>query len=363
MDSPAALLPVCLLGVGAGLFLLWRGLSGYRTALAVGDTATSAIDSLAAGEVRISGAIEAAEVTLVSPLQSVPQCVWYRARVRAGGDDDRDVFAEERAIGFRVRDEGGSIRVFPAGARIGGSLRFDGRTGFMGDEPAGYRPRTGSAYGTAMPPEGWTPLDREAAIAALLTVKMPELPDPALGTDRIGAADGRRHYEEARLEVGDLVTVVGTALPFGHLPDPFGADRMDRASDPLVGLDDPLVAAEVAEARAAGTLLTAEEAWGNAAIPGFGIGKPVREPELHPEADRPALAPEEQAREAAARFDIHPDTLVLAVTQDSPLLIAEGAPEAIVAREQGRFLVGLLGAVLAVSSAIVAAVVIGGLPT
>ena len=63
MDSPAALLPLCLLGVAAGLFLLWRGMSGYRTALTVGDTSTSAIDSLAAGEVRISGEIEAAEVT------------------------------------------------------------------------------------------------------------------------------------------------------------------------------------------------------------------------------------------------------------------------------------------------------------
>jgi hypothetical protein len=138
---------------------------------------------------------------------------------------------------------------------------------------------------------------------------------------------------------------------------------MDRAADPLVGLDDPLVAAEVAEARAAGTLLTPEEAWGNAAIPGFGIGKPVREPELHPDADRPDLAPEELARQVAARFDIAPDTLVIAAAEGSPLLIAEGAPEAVVARAQGRFLVGLLGAVLAVSSAIVAAVVIGSLTT
>jgi hypothetical protein len=136
---------------------------------------------------------------------------------------------------------------------------------------------------------------------------------------------------------------------------------MDRATDPLVGLDDPLVAAEVAEARAAGTLLTPEEAWGNAAIPGFGIGRPVREPELDPEADRPAIEPESRAREAAARFDIAPDTLVIAAAEGSPLLIAEGAPEAVVAREQGRFLLGLLGAALAVGSAIVAAIVLGGM--
>ena len=47
----------------------------------------------------------------------------------------------------------------------------------------------------------------------------------------------------------------------------------------------------VAEARAAGILrATPEEAWGNAAIPGFGIGRPTRPPELDPGADRPALA-------------------------------------------------------------------------
>jgi hypothetical protein len=139
-------------------------------------------------------------------------------------------------------------------------------------------------------------------------------------------------------------------------------DRLDRTGDPLVGLDDPEVAAEVAEARATGALLTPEEAWGNAAIPGFGIGRPVREPELDPEADRPAIAPAASAAEARARFDIDPDTLVIAAAEGSPLLIAEGAPEAVVAREQGRFLVGLLGAALAVGSAIVGAVILGGLP-
>jgi hypothetical protein len=361
MDAASGLLPFCLLGIGAGLYLLWRGFGGYRTATTVGDTATSGIGSLAAGEVRISGVIEPAEVTLVSPLQAVP-CVWYRARVRAAGDNDRELFAEERAVGFRVRDTDGSIRVFPAGARIGAGLRFDEQTGFMGDEPAGLNLRTGSAYGPGAGPSGDPDVDREMAIAALLTVQVPERPDPALGTDRIGASDGRRDYEEARLEPGDVVTIVGTALPFGHLPDPFGADRMDRAADPLVGLDDPEVAAAIAEARAAGTLLTPEEAWGNAAIPGFGIGRPVSEPELDPEAHRPEIAPRAVAEEASARFDIAPDTLVIAAADGSPLLIAEGAPEAVVAREQGRFLVGLLGAVLAVGSAIVGAIVIGGLP-
>jgi hypothetical protein len=361
MDSFASLLPLCLIGVGAGLFLLWRGFGGYRTAVAVGDTSTSSIASLAAGEVRVSGTIQPGEVTLVSPLQSVP-CVWYHARVRTTGDNDREIFAEERAVGFRVRDAEGVIRVFPKGARIGTGLRFHARTSFMGDAPAGLNLRSGSAYGPGLGADGDPALAREAAIAALLTVRMPDdQVEPALDGGGPTFGGGGRDYEEARLEVGDTVTIVGTALPFGHLPDPFGADRMDRATDPLTGLDDPLVAAEVAEARAAGTLLTPEEAWGNAAIPGFGIGRPVRAPELDPEADRPEIAPEADGREAAARFDIAPDTLVLAAAEGSPLLIAEGAPEAVVAREQGRFMIGLLGAALAVGSAIVAAIVLGGL--
>jgi hypothetical protein len=361
MNDLAALLPLCLFGAGGGLFLLWRGFGGYRTAVAVGDTSTSSIASLAAGEVRVSGTIEAGEVTLVSPLQSRP-CVWYRARVRTTGDNDREVFAEERAVGFRVRDADGVIRVFPEGARIGAGLRFDARTSFMGDAPAGLSLRSGSAFGPGEGAGGDPTIAREAAIAALLTVRMPDdQPEPGIDGGGGSPGGGGRDYEEARLEVGDVVTVVGTALPFGHLPDPFGADRMDRATDPLAGLDDPLVAAEVAAARANGTLRTPEEAWGNAAIPGFGIGRPVREPELDPDADRPAVAPAELARQVAARFDIAPDTLVIAAAEGSPLLIAEGAPEAVVAREQGRFMIGLLGAVLAVGSAIVAAIVLGGL--
>jgi hypothetical protein len=362
MDSPGFVLAFCLLGVVAGVYLLGRGLAGYRTAVTLGDTATSSITSLAAGEVRISGMIEPAEVTLVSPLQSVP-CVWYRARVKSSGDDDGEVFAEERAIGFRVRDADGSIRVFPAGARFGAAQRFAGQTSFMGDPPAGLNPRIGSAFGPAAGPDPETPEGREAAIAALLTVRIPTGEDPVIdGAGDPGDASGHREYEEFRLEPGDVVTIVGTALPFGHLPDPFGADRMDRAADPLTGLEDPEVAAAVAAARTAGTLLTPEEAWGNAAIPGFGIGKPVREPELDPGADRPVLAPQQLAREAAARFDIPPDTIVIAAAEDSPLLIVEGVPEAAVAHEQGRFMLGLIGAVLAIASAIVGAIVLGDLP-
>jgi hypothetical protein len=344
------LLGLCLAGIGAGLLLLWRGFGGFRAAARIGDTSTSRIATLAAGEVRITGTIERAEVTLVSPLQS-RDCVWYRSRVQSTGRSEHDLFAEERAIGFRVRDATGTIRVFPRGARIDAPDRFHERTGALGDAPPGLALRSGSPW--ARPVE-----DREAAIAALLTVRVPD-PDPELsGLDGGSFEDGGRRYEEARLEEGDVITVVGTALPFGHLEDPSGADRLDRYGDPLAGLEDPEVAAEVAEARAAGTLLTPEEAWGNAAIPGFGIGRPVRAPELDAGVTAPVLATPEEAARIEQVFDLEPDLLVVAAAPDSPLLIATGTPGEAVAREEGRFLVGLLGAVLAIGSAVAGALLL-----
>ena len=173
-----------------------------------------------------------------------------------------------------------------------------------------------------------------------------------------GGRERGRRYVEARLEAGDVVTIVGIALPFGHLADPDGADRMDRAGDPLLGLDDPEVAMNIAEAREAGILTTPEDAWGNAAIPGFGIGRPVRAPELDDGVAVPALATEAEAAAMERTWDLEPDLLVVAAVPDAPLLIAGGAPEGVVAREEDRFLVGLLGAVLAIGSAIAGAVVL-----
>jgi hypothetical protein len=341
------LLALCLLGIGAGLVLLVRGFGGYRSAVRVGDTSTSRISSLAAGEARVTGTIEPAEVTLSSPLQG-RECVWYRSSVTAG--EDRPVFEEERAIGFRVHDGTGTIRVFPRRARIDGPVRLDDRDSILGERPASITMRSGSAFDLPH-----ATMDREAQIAALLRVREPE---PDVGEDVPGAGERGRRYVEARLEPGDIVTVVGPAIPFGHLEDPDGADHMDRAGDPLLGLDDPEVAMNIAKAREAGILTTPEDAWGNAAIPGFGIGRPVRQPELDVGVTAPALATPEEAAAIERTWDLEPDLLVIAAAPDAPLLIAGGAPEEVVAREQGRFLVGLLGAVLAIGSAVAGAVLL-----
>jgi hypothetical protein len=335
-------------GLVAGLALLVRGFGGYRTAGRIGGISSSEIAAIAVGEVRVSGVVEPAEVLLVSALQSEP-CVYYRASIREGGerDDDRAVLDEERAIGFRVRDGSGDLRVFPRGARWDVPDRFRDRSSLLDGEPAALRLRTGSIYAAAEP-------DRDARIAELLE-PAPRSLDGLPGLVR--APGGDRHYAEARIEPGDTVTIVGRALPFGALDAPADADLAGGSG---VALDDPEVAASIARAREAGVLLDdPREAWGNAAIPGFGIGRPAREPELDPEADPQPVAADGAAR-AARTFDIAPGQLVLAASDEAPLLIAVGAPGAAAGRHYDKFIVGLFGALLAIGSAMVFALAIGG---
>lgn len=336
------------LGVAAGLVLLARGFSGYRTQLRVADTSTSPIASIAAGEVRVTGVVEPAELTLVSLLQSVP-CVYYRSVVGAG-EEPRTTeagYIEERSVGFTVRDATGTLRVFPRDARIDAPVRFSGETSLTGDEPDGLDLRDEGATRAAV--------TRDAdATAELLTVRQPADwgRPPSLAQGR-----GRRSYREQRLVPGDPVTIVGQALPFSDLADPTSAD-LGAGFGGL--LDDPEVAADMEAAHAAGTLADdPAEAWGNAAIPGFGIGRPVIRPTIDPAADPLPLADEAEAVRAERTFRIDPETLVLAASDEVPLLIAHGAPGMVVARDQDRFFVGLVGAVLSIVSAMVGALSLG----
>ena len=353
-----------LVGLGGGLALLWRGFVAHATAIRIDDTAASRIASAAVGEILVSGVVEPAELTLVSPLQSATS-VFYRSLVSEssseGSTDER--FREERSVGFRVRDASGSVRVFPRDARFDVPDRWSESTGLWGETPPGLRQRSGGAFAAGQP-------SREAQIAALLTVRQPE--PTSLAVDGSGPGfggglallggerSGTRQYREARLEPGDVVTVVGQVLPFDQLPDPASADLGGDRLNPLGALSDPEIAADLALARARGQLAaTAEEAWGNAAIPGFGIGRPVVAPEIDPAATPPELATQEQARVAQRTFEVGPHDLVLAAAPHAPLLIAFGEPDEAVGRHERRFLVGLLGAVLAIGSALVLAMALG----
>jgi hypothetical protein len=354
--GPAIVVPqlvaLAVAGVVGGLWLLARGFGNYREATRIGDTGTSAIASMAAGEVRVSGTIESAELLLISPLQSV-SCIYYRSSIRRQGEgSELDAgFREERAVGFRVRDATGAIRVFPRGARWDAPVRFDEEDGMLGEAPAGLALRTGSAVAPG-------PEDRAAQVARLLSVR-PAMDDSLLGGFAARGSSGR-HYSEARLAPGDTVTIVGRALPFLDLSDPTEADL---AIDGDVAAEDPEVAADLAEARAEGRLADdSEEAWGNAAIPGFGIGRPVRAPELDPAAHLLPLAAAAEAAQAERMFSIASETLVLASTVDGPLLIVEGAPGRAVERSLQRFVLGLLGAMLAIASAMAVAVMLSGGP-
>jgi hypothetical protein len=361
---PADLTPLTIgssLGIAFGLVLLARGMAGQRRAARIGDTASSTISGIAVGEVRVSGVVEPAEITLTSPLQS-RACVYYRARVKEShGDSERTVLDEERAVGFRVRDASGTVRVFPHGGQFLVPDTFNEGTGFMGDEPPGLHLRYGSAFQVGL-------LDRGTQIAELLTVHRPG--DPAVPTTEGSTGGpyltvfdgGRREYIEARIEPGDLVTVVGLALPFDQLADPTGADSATGDGlDATGAIDDPEVAADLAEARAAGLLETdPEEAWGNAAIPGFGIGRPTRAPELDAAAEAPPIATADEAERAERVFEIAPDELIVAAAPEADLLVSLGPPGDAVAREQTRFLVGLLGAILAIASAVILATTLSG---
>jgi hypothetical protein len=353
--SPGLLISVLAgAGVVGGLAIVVRGMGGYRSAQQFGDTSTSTISSAAAGEVRISGVIEPAELTLVSLLQSVP-CIYYRASVGYAGDASfpDSGYTEERSVGFRVRDSTGSLRVFPRGARVDAALRFHDETGIAGDEPPGLAVRMGGATQSAE-----AEFDRAAAIADLLTVHDPAFPAGVPVWSGFRGGHTRREYREARLEPGDGVTIIGRALPFRDLEDPEGAD-LGVGGGELES--DPEVAADLAEARAQGALSDdPDEAWGNAAIPGFGIGRPVTAAHIDPAANPLPLATSEAAASAQRRFDIAPETLVLAASDEVPLLIAYGTPIAVVGRGQIRFNVGLLGVVLAIASALVLAVSLSG---
>ena len=224
-DSLGFVLGLAIMGLIGGIVLFARGLVAYRRDRLISAVATSSLDGLAAGEVRVSGLVQAIDQLLISPLQSRP-CVWYRARIESTDDDRRVLLDEERAVHFRITDGRGQIRVVPGGARWEIGAAFDESTSLTGDEPPGLDRRRGAGYGMVVPedPDAMTEAQRQAAIEALLTVSRRRRRWTRAGARRRGslleapwrrAADGVT--ERLALEVGETVTIIGQALPWSDV--------------------------------------------------------------------------------------------------------------------------------------------------
>ena len=338
---------MAIAGLAGGVVLFARGLMAYRRDRLISSVATSSLDAIAAGEVRVSGVVEAIDGMLVSPLQS-KSCVWYRARVETTGDDSRVLLDEEQSREFRIKDETGGIRVVPRGARWEIRPAFDERSSWNGAEPPGLQRRRGAAFSASLArdPSEMTDLERETAAQALLTVQRPTATSPNDDWDEGGGSffaakrsDGRR-YRESRLEPGQTVTILGQAWPWGDVQEVvLGWNPGDNVERDMAG--------DLAWAREMGVLASSpEEAWGNAAIPGFGIGAPTAMPELHPQASQPDVPDDPNVhQDALEKYDIPDEELVLSRGLTGGMAIYLGAPDRATSHHDEAFLLGVVGGV------------------
>jgi hypothetical protein len=171
----------------------------------------------------------------------------------------------------------------------------------------------------------------------------------------VGIAPSRgRRYREARLEPGETVTIIGQALPWGDIKDAL------HAWDPSTNVE-MAIAEDVARARDLGTLAASpEEAWGNAAIPGFGIGAPTAEPELDERARQIEAQGEDAHKEALAKYDIPEEELVLSRGHTGDMAVYMGGPKEAVMHHDFAFALGVMGALMAVLCALGLGAILNG---
>ena len=291
-------------GVLAGLWLLVRGMAGYRDATRLGDTATSRIATLAAGEVQVSGVIEPAELTLVSPLQSAP-CVYYRSTI----DDGRRRTGPRRRVRAR---SGRSVSACAMPRATSGSSRV-ARAGM---------PRCISTR----PPASWAMSHRDCACArARPSPRRALAAKPRSRRSLRSRPRGPAHSRSWPAALGacaapDPGGVIATARRSScrAMPSRSSAERCRSSTSPIrprrtwrSGPGSPRTtrrwpATSPRPARPASSSDSAEEAWGNAAIPGFGIGRPVRPPELDAAANALPIASADGGR--PTRTKVHDRT-------------------------------------------------------
>ena len=288
---------------GAGVWPAWpcscAVWSGYRSALLVADTSTSTIGSLAAGEVRISGVIEAAELTLVSLLQSAP-CVYYRATIGAGGDvadrrRRRHARSARSAFASATRPAAsGSSRAAPGSTH---RVRFDEETGAMGDEPPGLRSARAARRGLAE-------VDRADRHRRAADGARPRSRRPAAWR-RCATATRRRRLPRDPAGAWRLRSpIVGRALPFPTSPT---RSRRTIGTEADRARRDPEIAADIAEARAAGTLVARPRGrLGQRRDPGVRHRPAGDRAGTRPGRRRPAAGDPAEAARAERTFEIAP---------------------------------------------------------
>ena len=202
------------LALVVGLMAFVRGLLEYRRGVRVSSIRTSVVAGLAAGEVRLTGTIEPLVAALVSPLQGKP-AVWYQASIVEDGRDSRTVMHEERAVEFGLRDETGVVRVVPRGASWVVPAAFSESTRRGADEPAGLQRRVDTAADATS--VAVDPSSASSAGTAIDSTSALGETSGSLASKLRAMLDGKREYQEARLEPGQMVTVVGFAMPPGEL--------------------------------------------------------------------------------------------------------------------------------------------------
>ena len=299
----------------------------------------------------MSGIVEPAELTLVSLLQSVP-CVYYHATV--GSDQDRRGAGD----GLRRRSSRSASASAMRPGACGSSRAARGSTHRSASRarptcPATNRPVSPS--GREARPRS-AEIDEAVAVAALLTVARPETAgDPARDprprwsavVPRVPARAGRSGHDRRP----------GTPLLRPRRPG-LGRHRRrrrirsstTRRSRPTSPRRGPTAPSSTIRPRPGATRRS----------PASGSGVRWSTPVIDPAANALPLADAEAAARAERTFRIAPETLILAASDEVPLLIAHGVPGVVVGRGQARFMVGLLGAILAIASAMVVALSLGG---
>ncbi len=121
-------------GVGAGIFLFFRGFPHLKRKRLIQNTPTSTIRGAALGAVEVSGTV-VGPYTLISPL-SESDCVYYHAVARSTGEEEKQVAKEVLYAPFFLDDGTGRLMVDPRGAEM--ELRPS-----VDDE---YLPSTGDAF-------------------------------------------------------------------------------------------------------------------------------------------------------------------------------------------------------------------------